>query len=304
MLGAQQLGEMVYQMVSRTDEETMRFLNDTVILFVHANPDGHDLVAGWYMRNPVPEKRSPAGLPLLYHHYIGHDNNRDFFASTQKETENINRVLYHEWLPQILYNHHQSGPAGTVFWSPPFRDPFNYNQDPLLVLGLQQLGLAIHTRMAAEGKPGASARAAGAYDGWWNGGIRNTAAFHNMLAILTEMIGTPDADAHSARACSGSCRRAISTFPIAPQVWHFRAVDRVLDHRQPRRCSIIASRWRETLLLQRLSDGQELDRARQHRHVDAGAASLRGGGSEAGRAADRWRRRGGGARRPRSVTGA
>src|SRR5687767_10897049 len=32
VLGAQQLGEMVYQMVSRTDEETMRFLNDTVIL--------------------------------------------------------------------------------------------------------------------------------------------------------------------------------------------------------------------------------------------------------------------------------
>ena len=55
-----------------------------------------------------------AGLPRLYHQYIGHDNNRDFFASTQAETENINRVLYHEWMPQILYNHHQSGPAGTV----------------------------------------------------------------------------------------------------------------------------------------------------------------------------------------------
>ncbi|MGH9176303.1 MAG: M14 family metallopeptidase, partial [Vicinamibacterales bacterium] len=179
VLGAQQLGEMVYQMVSRTDEETRRFLDDTIVLFVHANPDGHDLVAGWYMRNPVAEKRSGASLPRLYHHYIGHDNNRDFFASTQKETENINRVLYHEWSPQILYNHHQSGPAGTVFWAPPFRDPFNYNQDPLLVLGLQQLGLALHARMAAEGKPGAAMRATGAYDGWWNGGIRNTAAFHN-----------------------------------------------------------------------------------------------------------------------------
>ena len=247
VLGAQQLGEMVYQMVSRTDEETMRFLNDTIMLFVHANPDGHDLVAGWYMRNPVPEKRSPAGLPLLYHHYIGHDNNRDFFASTQKETENINRVLYHEWSPQVLYNHHQSGPAGTVFWSPPFRDPFNYNQDPLLVLGLQQLGLAIHSRMAAEGKPGASARAAGAYDGWWNGGIRNTAAFHNILAILTEMIGTP-----TPMRIPFVLQRQIPTsdltFPIPPQEWHFRqSIDysitanrAILDH---------ASRWRETLLL-------------------------------------------------------
>ncbi len=45
-LGAQQLGEMVYQMVSRNDDETMRILNDVIILFVHANPDGNDLVAG------------------------------------------------------------------------------------------------------------------------------------------------------------------------------------------------------------------------------------------------------------------
>src|SRR5499427_2617486 len=89
-LGAQQLGEMVYQMVSRNDEETLRFLNDVVILFVHANPDGNDLVAEWSMRNPVPEQRTLAGLPRLYQKYIGHDNNRDFFASTQAETKNIN----------------------------------------------------------------------------------------------------------------------------------------------------------------------------------------------------------------------
>src|SRR5687768_8170825 len=92
-LGAQQLGEMVYQMVSRNDEETRRFLDDCIILFVHANPDGNDLVADWYMRNAPPEQRSLAHLPRLYQKYIGHDNNRDFFASTQPETENINRVL-------------------------------------------------------------------------------------------------------------------------------------------------------------------------------------------------------------------
>jgi hypothetical protein len=246
VLGAQQLGEMIYQMLSRTDEETMRFLNDTVILFVHANPDGHELVAGWYMRNPVPEKRSSAGLPLLYHHYIGHDNNRDFFASTQKETENINRVLYHEWSPQILYNHHQSGPAGTVFWSPPFRDPFNYNQDPLLVLGLQQLGIAIHTRMAAENKPGASARASGAYDGWWNGGIRNTAAFHNILAILTEMIGSPT-PMQIPLVLQRQLPTSDLTFPILPQRWHFRqSIDYSITAN--RAVLDVASRYRETVL--------------------------------------------------------
>src|SRR5829696_5797020 len=95
-LGAQQLAQMVYEMVSRTDEETMRFLDDTILLFVHANPDGNDLVADWYMRQTDPAKRSLSNLPRLYQKYIGHDNNRDFFASTQAETENINRVLYHD----------------------------------------------------------------------------------------------------------------------------------------------------------------------------------------------------------------
>ena len=50
VLGAQQLGETVYQMVSRTDPETMRILDNVIILFVHANPDGNDLLADWYMR--------------------------------------------------------------------------------------------------------------------------------------------------------------------------------------------------------------------------------------------------------------
>ena len=143
------------------------------------------------MRNPDPEQRSLANLPRLYQKYIGHDNNRDFFASTQAETENINRVLYHEWFPQILYNHHQSGPAGTVAWSSPQRDPYNYNLDPLLILGLQALGTHMHERLATEGKPGVTMASGGAYDGWWNGGIRNTGNFHNMIAILTETIGSP-----------------------------------------------------------------------------------------------------------------
>ena len=220
-LGAQQLTEMVYQMVSRTDDETQRFLDDCIVLFVHANPDGNDLVADWYMRHPDPLKRSLAGLPRLYQKYIGHDNNRDFFASTQAETENINRVLYHDWLPQILYNHHQSGPAGTVVWSSPQRDPYNYNLDPLLILGLEALGTHMHQRLAAEGKPGATKSAGGPYDGWWNGGIRNTGNFHNIIAILTETIGSP-----TPMRIPFNAQRLIPTrdlpYPIEPQEWRFR----------------------------------------------------------------------------------
>jgi hypothetical protein len=220
-LGAQQLGEMVYQMVSRDDAETRRFLDDTIILFVHANPDGHELVSTWYMRSKVPSERTLAGLPRLYHKYIGHDNNRDFFASTQAETENINRALYHEWMPQVLYNHHQSGPAGTVLWSSPQRDPYNYNLDAMLILGLQALGTHLHQRLASEGKPGATMAAGGPYDGWWNGGIRNTGNFHNILAILTETIGSPTPMRIPLVMARQLPSRDLPN-PIAPQAWHFR----------------------------------------------------------------------------------
>ncbi|MEO7457160.1 MAG: peptidase, partial [Gemmatimonadaceae bacterium] len=213
---------------------------------VHANPDGNDLVADWYMRNPDPRQRSLAQLPRLYQKYIGHDDNRDFFMSTQAETENENHVLYNEWFPQILYNHHQSGPAGTVVYSPPLRDPYNYNLDPMLILGLQSLGAAMHTRLASEGKGGATMRGGGPYDGWWNGGIRNTATFHNTIAMLTEIIGSPT----PMRIPLVLARQIPSgdiAMPIAPQEWHMRqsieystSLDRaVLDY---------ASRMRENLL--------------------------------------------------------
>src|SRR3954465_1979363 len=91
VLGAHQLIETVYQLVSRTDPETMRFLNDLVILAVHANPDGMELGSNWYMRDKDPVKRSGAGLPRLYQKYVGHDNNRDFYLSSQPESTNMNR---------------------------------------------------------------------------------------------------------------------------------------------------------------------------------------------------------------------
>src|SRR5262245_12758250 len=83
VLGAHQLIETVYQLVSKNDPETQRFLNDLVILAVHANPDGMELVSSWYMREQNPERRSTNGLPRLYQKYIGHDNNRDFYIANQ-----------------------------------------------------------------------------------------------------------------------------------------------------------------------------------------------------------------------------
>jgi len=222
VLGAQQLTEMVWQMVSRTDAETQRILDGVITLFVHANPDGNDLVADWYNRNPVPERRTLApGIPRLYQKYIGHDNNRDFFGSTQPETEAMNRVMYHEWLPQIVYNHHQTGPAGTVMFAPPFRDPFNYYFDPLVVVQLDLVAAAMHSRFEAEGKPGVTMRSGSRYSTWWNGGLRTTAYFHNMIGILTETIGNPT-PMRIPYVADRVLPRADLPFPIQPQEWRFR----------------------------------------------------------------------------------
>jgi hypothetical protein len=222
VLGVQQLGEMAWQMVSRTDDETLRILDDVILLLVPANPDGNDLTADWYNRNPVPEQRSNApGLPRLYQKYIGHDDNRDFFASTQPETEAMNRLMYHEWFPQIVYNHHQSGPAGTVMFAPPFRDPFNYFFDPLVVVQLDLVSAAMHARFEAEGKPGVTMRTAARYSTWWNGGLRTTAYFHNMIGILTETIGSPT-PMRIPYVSSNVLPRADLPYPIQPQEWHFR----------------------------------------------------------------------------------
>jgi zinc carboxypeptidase len=221
VLGAHQLIETIWQLNSRADEETMRFLNDVIVLCCLVNPDGMELVSNWYMREPDVTKRTYSNIPRLYQKYIGHDNNRDFYMSAQPESEAINRVFYHEWFPQIIYNHHQTGPAGTVLFAPPFRDPFNYLFDPMVVTGLDVVGAAMHNRFAAENKPGATTRTGAGYSTWWNGGLRTTVYFHNMIGLLTETIGNPT-PMEIPFVVSRQLAQGNLPFPIAPQKWHFR----------------------------------------------------------------------------------
>ncbi len=246
VLGAQQLTETIYQFTSKTDDETMRILRDVIILAVHANPDGMELVSDWYMRKPTPTERSTGQIPRLYQKYVGHDNNRDFYAMNQPESTNMNRVLYREWYPQIMYNHHQTGPTGTVMFSPPFRDPFNYVYDPLVVNTLDQVGSAMHARFDAEGKPGVTTRSGSNYSTWWNGGLRTTAYFHNQVGLLTESIGNPTPEAIGF-VPDRMLARGDYAAPIAPQTWHFR---QSIDYSLTANYAVLdfAQRYRETLL--------------------------------------------------------
>ncbi len=222
VLGIHQWIETLYQILSRNDDETKRILKSTIILFVHANPDGQELQSNWYMRQADTLKRNTANLPRLYQKYIGHDNNRDFYMTNMSESRNMSLQQYVEWMPQILYNHHQTGPAGTVVAGPPYRDPFNYVYDPLLITGIDQLGAVMSTRLNAENKPGYTMKSGSVYSTWWNGGLRTTAYYHNIVGLLTEMIGNPT-PMKIPFVPSRLIPNSGTPFPITPQKWYFKS---------------------------------------------------------------------------------
>src|SRR5437868_390619 len=246
VLGAQQLIEMAYELVSRSDPETLRFLRDDVILLVPANPDGQELVSNWYMRETDTLKRSTSRLPRLYEKYAGHDNNRDSYMAALPETQAMDSILFRAWYPQIMYNHHQTGPIGTVIFAPPFRDPFNYNFDPLVPMELDLVGAAMHSRFVAEGKPGATMRSGSNYSTWWNGGLRTTVYFHNMIGLLTEAIGNPT-PMEIPLVPEKLLPKGDLPMPIQPQKWHF-AQSIAYELTANRAVLDVASRYRETLL--------------------------------------------------------
>jgi hypothetical protein len=221
VVATQQLIEIAYQLLSRNDAETTNILDKVIILLTHANPDGMELVSDWYMHVPTPEGRSLEQVPRLYEKYAGHDNNRDFYMLNLKETQNICRQLFVEWLPQIMYNHHQAGPAGSILAGPPYRDPFNYVFDPLVITSIDALGAAMSSRLNAEGKPGYTERGGSTFSTWYNGGLRTTTYFHNMIGLLTEIVGGPN-PSDIPLVPQRLIPNGATTFPVTPQKWLFR----------------------------------------------------------------------------------
>jgi hypothetical protein len=238
--------QVLHRMLSQTDAETLRLLDDTIILFAHDNPDGMELVSDWYMRQSDPKKREFATLPRLYQKHAGHDNNRDSFMLQLPETENVNRQLFRVWYPQIVYNQHQSGPDGMVVFIPPFRDPFNHNYDPIVMSQLTEIGAAMHSRLIAEGKAGSGMRSVAPYSTWHNGMERSVAYFHNSIGILTEIIGGPT-PMQIPLVPSTQLPRGDEPLPIAPQPWRLQ---QSLDYQWTMNRAVLdfASRNRERLL--------------------------------------------------------
>jgi Zinc carboxypeptidase len=251
-LCAQVLMETMYQYLAADDPETRRILDDVIILFVQANPDGMDLVADTYMKSSKdPKSRKAGNLGRLYQKYVGHDNNRDFYANTQAETKNMNRVMYREWFPQMVYNHHQTGPQGTVVFIPPCRDPNNYNIHPMVLNGIEIISTNMIQRLLAEGKPGATVRSGAGYSTWFNGGLSCTCQYHNMIGIFTETVGGPT-PTNIPLIPSKLLPNGDYLAPITPQPWKFRqSLDysvsgnkSLLDYASRHRSQLLYNIWR------------------------------------------------------------
>ena len=252
-VGAQQLLETYYALTSRTDPETMRILDDVIILLSQVNPDGQELISNWYMSGNDDSKRN-MNIPRLYQKYVGHDNNRDFFMNNMSETTNISRQQYIEWMPQIIYNHHQTAPAGAVVAGPPYRDPFNFAYDPLLITGIDGVAASMINRLNAEGKPGYTRLSGSVYSTWWNGGLRTTPYFHNMIGLLTEITGNP-----TPTTIPLVPQRLIpnnaTPYPVLPQTWKFR---QSIDYSVSLNYGVLdyASRFGDKLLLNMYTMGR------------------------------------------------
>jgi len=288
-VNSQSLAEMVYQMSSRTDPETLRFLRDVILLMPIPNPDGVELVANWYMRNPDPKGRTLNALPRLYQKYIGHDNNRDSIMHNMAETVNQNKVLYIDWNPQIMHNVHQTGPAGQVVYIPPFRDPFNYDFDGYIPIGIQAVSTHMHARLVEKGLGGSAMRSAAPYSTWFNGGMRTAGYFRNNIGILTEIIGGPTPAAVTL-VPDKQLPRADWPLPIAPRPWHYRdSINYMVE--LERAVLDYASRHRETVLYNIYAMGRRsIERGSTDtwkvtpKRIDAlkaAAEAARGGGQDA-----------------------
>ncbi len=180
--GPQMAARLVHRMASSDDEEVREILENVIFLDIPSlNPDGLQWVVDWY-NEWVGTEYEGAPLPWLYHPYTGHDNNRDWYAFTQVETQHTVLRAQNAWHPQIVHDIHQMGSNGARIFFPPFIDPYEQNIDPGLIAGVNQLGAYMAAELAADGKRGVVIN--NRYDGFTP--ARAYQHYHGGVRILSE----------------------------------------------------------------------------------------------------------------------
>jgi hypothetical protein len=184
IVASQMSMNLAYELASAKDPATEEILDNTVLLLIpSSNPDGIDIVANWY-RKTLGTKSEGTSPPELYHHYAGHDDNRDWFMLNLKETQAITKLFWQEWFPQLVYDVHQQGRNGSRFITPPFFDPPNPRVPPTILREVGLIGYKMAADLQAKGVAGVATNST--YDTWWHGGFRSAPYYHNSIGILTE----------------------------------------------------------------------------------------------------------------------
>ncbi len=173
---------IAHRLATSNESEIQKILQNTIILLVPSlNPDGVDIVKNWYdktLGTPY-EGREP---PELYHKYVGHDNNRDWYAFTQVETQLTVDKIHNQWHPQIVHDIHQQGANGARLFLPPYEPPVEPNVPKEIIEGYTELGNFMAKDLREKGLQGITTDTT--YDAWTP--ARAYSHYHGGVRILSE----------------------------------------------------------------------------------------------------------------------
>jgi Zinc carboxypeptidase len=173
---------IAHRLASSDEPEIQNVLRNCIVLLVPSlNPDGVDIVKAWYDKT-LGTPYEGTDPPELYHKYTGHDNNRDWYAFTQVETQLTVDKIHNVWHPQIVHDIHQQGAYGSRLFLPPYMKPVEPNVPPQIVAGYTELGNYMAAELRAAGFRGITTDST--YDAWTPG--RAYSHYHGGVRILSE----------------------------------------------------------------------------------------------------------------------
>jgi hypothetical protein len=185
-IGASQMAvELVHTLATDQSPAVKKILDNVIFLLVPSlNPDGQIIVTDWFNKN-VGTAYTVTQLPYLYHPYVGHDNNRDMYMFTQKESQYTAQLLWHDWFPSVWLDEHQQGSNGARIFVMPATDPINPNVHPLIYRWNGILGQSQAAALEAAGKDGIIYNST--YTNFWEGAMAWSGWWHNQIGLLTEV---------------------------------------------------------------------------------------------------------------------
>jgi hypothetical protein len=256
--GPQHTLQLAYDLLTRGSDPQIANILDNVILMLWPtiNPDGHQMVSDWYMKNAGTRNET---LPRLYQEYVGHDNNRDAYMLNMIESRVVEHT-WRQWEPQIVYVQHQTSPFPTRIWLPPFAEPIAPHAPYLMSRQVNTIGMAIAQGLEERGQVGATHMGTG-YDAWYAGYVDYAPMFKNVAAFWTETALASMASSRDYKidVFPESYRdlrpQALYVSPWAPGRWTLRDA---VEYMETASLSVLdyAARFRENVLMNRYRSGK------------------------------------------------